>query len=97
MLLSDRQKFALALRRLQRGFAVMIYPQFGRTEVSELDAEFQRGLEAGMEAQEWAQECRDGMDGKRLVTRVVMGQNDDGSPNGEDYTEDRYVTDWRRA
>ena len=97
MNLTDGQKFALAKRRLQRGFAVMIYPQFGKTEVSELDAEFQRGLEAGIEAQEWAQEHHDAMDGKRLVTRVVMGQNDDGSPNGEDYVEDRYVTDWRRA
>ncbi len=26
--------------------------------------------------------------------RSVMGQNDDGTPNGEDYIERRYVTEW---
>ena len=97
MILSDPQKMTLALRRLQRAFAVAIYPPFGTTTPDELDVEFQKGLEAGMEAQEWAQEHHDAMDGKRLMTRVVMGQDDDGTPNGNDYIEDRYITDWRRA
>lgn len=27
--------------------------------------------------------------------RSVMGQDDDGTPNGKDYTEARYVTEWK--
>ena len=97
MILSDRQKMTLALRRLQRAFAVAIYPPFEKTTVSELDAEFQKGLEIGFEVHEDVQQMNDAKAGKRLVSREVMGQNDDGSPNGDDYTEERYVTDWRRA
>ncbi len=101
MMLTDRQKFALALRRLQRAFAVAIYPPFGYTELSELDGEFQNGLEIGInvgtETEQASQLRRDVKAGKRKVTRSVMGQNDDGTPNGEDYTEERYVTDWRKV
>ena len=45
MRLTDRQKFALALRRLQRAFAVAIYPPFDHNEPDELDIEFQKGLD----------------------------------------------------
>ena len=97
MNLTDPQKMTLALRRLQRAFAVAIYPPFGETDVDELDAEFQKGLEAGIEAEGWAQELRDVRAGKRLVFRGVMGQDEDGSPNSNDYREQRWVTDWRRV
>ncbi len=30
-------------------------------------------------------------------TRSVMGQNEDGSPNGEDYDEERLVSEWVRV
>ncbi len=52
MILSDGQKFALAKRRLQRAFAVMIYPPFGKTTIDELDIEFQKGLEISAEITE---------------------------------------------
>ncbi|KKL26384.1 hypothetical protein LCGC14_2395810 [marine sediment metagenome] len=52
MRLTDRQKFALALRRLQRAFAVAIYPPFGWLEPGELDIEFQKGLEISAEITE---------------------------------------------
>lgn len=45
MNLTDPQKMTLALRRLQRAFAVAIYPPFGETGQDELDVEFQKGLE----------------------------------------------------
>ncbi len=100
MILSDRQKFSLALWRLRREIARSIYPPFGKTtEVSELDAEFQKGLEIGLdigtETEQAAQLRRDVKAGKRLVSREVYGQNDDGSLSGEDYVEQRWVTDWR--
>ncbi len=49
MLLSDRQKFTLALRRLQRAVAVSIYPTFGRVTVDELEVEFAKGLDVSYE------------------------------------------------
>lgn len=97
MILSDRQKFALAKRRLQRAFAVAIYPPYGKTTIRELDIEFQKGLEIGFEVQQDVQMMNDAKAGKRRITRGVAGQNEDGSLNGEDYTEERYVTDWRRT
>ena len=45
MNLTDHQKMTLAFRRLQRAFAVAIYPPFGATTPDELDVEFQRGLD----------------------------------------------------
>ncbi len=49
MRLTDRQKFALAVRRLQRSVAVAIYPPFGLRTYDELDIEFQHGLEIAYE------------------------------------------------
>lgn len=97
MILSDRQKMTLALRRMQRAFAVAIYPPFGNATVDELDAEFQKGLDIGFEVHQDVQTMNDAKSGKRKVSREVMGQNDDGSPNGDDYQEQRWVTDWRRV
>ena len=96
-MLSDPQKVTLTLRRLRRAFAMAIHPSFDATTPDELDAEFQRGLEAGMECQESVQEYRDVKAGKRLVFRDVMGFDEDGTPNGNDYRKQRWVTDWRRV
>ena len=96
-MLSDPQKVTLALRHLRRAFAVAIHPSLDVTTPDELDTEFQKGLEVGAQTEKWAQTIRDTKDGKQLVTRDVMGQDDDGTPNGNDYREQRWVTDWRRV
>ncbi len=45
MILTKRQRFALATRRVNRSLALAIYPPLGRTGADELDAEFQKGLD----------------------------------------------------
>ena len=56
MNLTYGQKRALAIRRLRRAFAIEIYPPFDHREPEELDAEFQKGLEAGIQVAEWNRE-----------------------------------------
>jgi len=64
MNMTDRQTFGLATRRFRRALAEAIYPPYRRRNGA-ADDEFQRGLEAGIQAEQWQQEIRDARKGQQ--------------------------------